>query len=253
MATAPGPRTITRDPEELAHRLTAWLGARLSGAKAVGVTVPASNGLSSETLLFDIQNPEPPLRSCALRLPADPSAYTVFPVYDMVRQFRTMEVVGRLSDLPVPKAQWLEEDPARSGHRSSSWSACGGAYRRMSCPTPTRATGCTPRATPNANTSRPPRSGCWHAFTTKSRCGKRSSWSCPARATRCAAMSPPNARTATGWWTDSTAHPSSSRPSTGWSSSGRPTRGHPSSTGATRPRRARRRSGRPWCRRCRRR
>ncbi|MEV7732477.1 phosphotransferase family protein [Streptomyces sp. NPDC088921] len=115
MATAPRPRTTTRDPEELAHRLTAWLGTRLPGAKAVGVTVPASNGLSSETLLFDIEHPEPPLRSCALRLAADPSAYTVFPVYDMVRQYRTMEVVGRLSDLPVPKVQWLEEDPGPLG------------------------------------------------------------------------------------------------------------------------------------------
>lgn len=59
MATAPRPRTTTRDPEELAHRLTAWLDTRLPGAKAVNVTVPASNGMSSETLLFDIEHPEP--------------------------------------------------------------------------------------------------------------------------------------------------------------------------------------------------
>lgn len=115
MATAPRPRTTTRDPEELAHRLTAWLGTRLPGARAVDVTVPVSNGLSSETLLFDIDHPEPPLRSCALRLAADPSAYTVFPVYDMVRQYRTMRTVARRSDLPVPKVLWLEEDPGPLG------------------------------------------------------------------------------------------------------------------------------------------
>ncbi|MEV0482501.1 phosphotransferase family protein [Streptomyces sp. NPDC050508] len=115
MATAPRPRTTTRDPEELAHRLTAWLDTRLPGAKAVRVTVPASNGMSSETLLFDIEHPEPPLHACALRLAADPAAYTVFPVYDMPGQFRTMRLVADRTDVPVPKVRWLEEDPGPLG------------------------------------------------------------------------------------------------------------------------------------------
>ncbi|MEV6196802.1 phosphotransferase family protein [Streptomyces sp. NPDC051920] len=115
MATAPRPRTTTRDPEELARRLTAWLDTRLPGARAVDVSVPESNGLSSETLLFDIEHPEPPLRACALRLAADPGAYTVFPVYDMVRQYRTMRLVRERSDLPVPRVRWLEEDPGPLG------------------------------------------------------------------------------------------------------------------------------------------
>ncbi|AZQ33381.1 phosphotransferase family protein [Streptomyces cyaneochromogenes] len=114
-ATAPRPRTTTRDPEELTRRLAAWLGTRLPGAKAVGVTVPESNGLSSETLLFDIEHPEPPAHACALRLAADPAAYTVFPVYDMPRQYRTMRVVAEHTDLPVPKVLWLEEDPGPLG------------------------------------------------------------------------------------------------------------------------------------------
>ncbi|MET8859864.1 phosphotransferase family protein [Streptomyces sp. NPDC004579] len=115
MATAPRPRTTTRDPEDLARRLTAWLDTRLPGARAVNVGVPESNGLSSETLLFDIDHPEPPLRACALRLAADPGAYTVFPVYDMVRQYRTMRLVRERSDLPVPRVCWLEEDPGPLG------------------------------------------------------------------------------------------------------------------------------------------
>ena len=115
MTTAPRPRTTTRDPEELARRLTAWLGTRLPGAEAVGVTLPAANGLSSETLLFDIEHPEPPLRRCALRLAADPAAYTVFPVYDMARQYRTMRLVAERTDLPVPRVLWLEEDPGPLG------------------------------------------------------------------------------------------------------------------------------------------
>ncbi|MGW7273789.1 phosphotransferase family protein [Streptomyces sp. NPDC054864] len=115
MATAPRPRTTTRDPEELARRLTAWLAARLPGAKATGVRVPESNGMSSETLLFDIEHPEPPLRACALRVAADPAAYTIFPVYDLPRQHRTMRLVAERTDLPVPRVLWLEEDPGPLG------------------------------------------------------------------------------------------------------------------------------------------
>ncbi|MFI1410089.1 phosphotransferase family protein [Streptomyces sp. NPDC020707] len=115
MAEAPRPRTTTRDPEEIARRLTAWLAARLPGAEAVDVRVPTSNGMSSETLLFDIEHPEPPLRACALRLAADPAAYTVFPVYDLPRQYRTMRLVADRTDVPVPRVLWLEEDPGPLG------------------------------------------------------------------------------------------------------------------------------------------
>ncbi|MEU6659484.1 phosphotransferase family protein [Streptomyces sp. NPDC046821] len=115
MATAPRPRTSTRDPEEVARRLTSWLDARLPGAKAVNVTVPESNGMSSETLLFDIEHPEPPVRACALRLAADPSAYTIFPVYDLPRQYRTMRLAAERGGLPVPRLLWLEEDEGPLG------------------------------------------------------------------------------------------------------------------------------------------
>ncbi|MBL1094639.1 MULTISPECIES: phosphotransferase family protein [Streptomyces] len=128
MSTAPRPRTTTRDPDELTARLTAWLGTRLPGARATRTTVPGSNGMSSETLLFDIEHPEtpPPKLStaleqggtpvrCALRLAADPAAYTVFPRYDMPRQYRTMRLVAAHTDLPVPRTLWLEEDPAHLG------------------------------------------------------------------------------------------------------------------------------------------
>ncbi len=55
------------------------------------------------------------MRACALRLAADPAAYTVFPVYDMPRQYRTMRVVAEHTDLPVPRVLWLEEDPGPLG------------------------------------------------------------------------------------------------------------------------------------------
>ncbi|MFF6792918.1 phosphotransferase family protein [Streptomyces filamentosus] len=115
MASAPRPRTTTRDPEELAARLTAWLDRRLPGATVSGLAVPGSNGMSSETLLFDLEHPDAPVRGCALRLAADPAAYTVFPVYDMARQQRVMGLVAEHTDVPVPRVLWLEEDPGPLG------------------------------------------------------------------------------------------------------------------------------------------
>ncbi|MEU6876932.1 phosphotransferase family protein [Streptomyces sp. NPDC046712] len=115
MATAPRPRTTTRDPEELGRRLTRWLDTRLPGARVTDLAVPGSNGMSSETLLFDIDHPETPVRGCALRLAADPAAYTIFPVYDMERQHRVMGLVGQHTDIPVPRVLWLETDPGPLG------------------------------------------------------------------------------------------------------------------------------------------
>ncbi|POX56006.1 phosphotransferase family protein [Streptomyces sp. Ru71] len=115
MSTAPRPRTTTRDPQAIARRLSAWLATRLPGARAVDVTLPAANGMSSETLLFEIEHPEPPCRTCVVRLAADPAAYTVFPEYDMARQFRTLRVVADHTDVPVPRVLWLEEDPEPLG------------------------------------------------------------------------------------------------------------------------------------------
>jgi aminoglycoside phosphotransferase (APT) family kinase protein len=50
-----------------------------------------------------------------LRLAADPSAYTIFPDYDMPRQYRTMRLAAERTGLPVPRVLWLEEDPGPLG------------------------------------------------------------------------------------------------------------------------------------------
>ncbi|MEV0092735.1 phosphotransferase family protein [Streptomyces sp. NPDC050738] len=115
MTTAPRPRTTTRDPQELGRRLTAWFSGPLPGARLEGITVPDSNGMSSETLLFDLVHPDAPVRACVLRLAADPAAYTVFPSYDMERQHRVMRLVAEHTDIPVPLVRWLETDPGPLG------------------------------------------------------------------------------------------------------------------------------------------
>lgn len=235
--TASRPRTSTRDPEEIARRLTGWLGSRLPGAKAVGVTVPQSNGMSGETLLFDIEHPEPPLQACALRLAADPAAYTVFPVYDMPRQYRTMRVVAEHSDLPVPKVLWLEEDPGPLGapffvmervegrvppdvmpytYEGNWLHAASDAEREH---LEAASVGILARLHDQV----PPEEAEFLALPGEGDALRR----------HVTAMSPPNAPTTTGSSTDAPAHPSSRPPSTGWRSSGPATRALRSSPGAT--------------------
>jgi aminoglycoside phosphotransferase (APT) family kinase protein len=77
--------------------------------------VPPSNGMSSETVLFDLDRPGAAAQGCVLRLAADPDAYAVFPRYDMERQYRTMELVAARTTAPVPRLLWLETDPEPLG------------------------------------------------------------------------------------------------------------------------------------------
>lgn len=118
---APHMTTSTRDPQLLRQRLDAWLHAREPGAHTRTFHVPSSNGMSSETVLFDLAVPHragtarQQLRPCVLRLAADPDAYAAFPVYDMERQYRTIQAVAQHSKTPVPALLWLETDPEPLG------------------------------------------------------------------------------------------------------------------------------------------
>ncbi len=103
------PQTSTRDYDQLRAQLEAWLGDRVPGASISELIVPESNGMSSETVLFDLTVPgEPEPRGLVARIAPDPSADPVFSVYDMERQFETMQMVADHTDVPVPKVLWLE-------------------------------------------------------------------------------------------------------------------------------------------------
>jgi hypothetical protein len=79
------PRTTTRDPEDLRRRLEAWLATKLPAAaepRIAEVRTPSSNGMSSETLLFDATWREgggARSESLVARLAPEPSAVPVFP------------------------------------------------------------------------------------------------------------------------------------------------------------------------------
>ena len=109
------PRTTTRDPAELERRLAAWVGRWQPGATVGALEVPPGNGMSSETVLFELYGADGTTRRCVLRLAADPDAYAVFPSYDMVRQYRTMRLVAARTQVPVPGLLRLEADPGPLG------------------------------------------------------------------------------------------------------------------------------------------
>ena len=105
------PTTSNRDYDLLRGRLEAWLQRKLSGATVSALVVPESNGMSSETVLFDVVTPDrPEARELVARIAPDPSADPVFPSYDMEQQFRTMQMVAEHTDVPIPTVLWLELD-----------------------------------------------------------------------------------------------------------------------------------------------
>ena len=112
------PQTSTRDRNELHGRLVTWLGERLPAAQVPELAGPDTNGMSSETLLFDAEwddNGFTRTQACAARLSPDPAAMPVFPTYDLERQFRVMRLVAERTDVPVPRTLWLEPSPDALG------------------------------------------------------------------------------------------------------------------------------------------
>ena len=92
--TTERPRTTTRDPEALRQRLEVWLADRLPAGAAARVQkleMPSTNGMSSETLLFEAawrEGGAERRESLVARLAPESSAVPVFPEYDLERQFR---------------------------------------------------------------------------------------------------------------------------------------------------------------------
>jgi aminoglycoside phosphotransferase (APT) family kinase protein len=123
-ATTERPTVSTRDADDLRDRLSAWFAARPDVGPHAGVESferPDTNGMSSETLLFDGSWDAPgsdggreSARYVARLCPED-SAFPVFPSYDMGKQARVMRLVGERSDAPVPTVRWDEPDESHLG------------------------------------------------------------------------------------------------------------------------------------------
>lgn len=109
------------DPTELATRLQAWLRTKLpSGAdpEVTDVQVPAANGMSNETILFDAlwhEDGERRHHHLVARIAPAPSGVPIFPSYDLDLQYQVIKTVGAHSAVPVPRVYWSETSPAALG------------------------------------------------------------------------------------------------------------------------------------------
>jgi aminoglycoside phosphotransferase (APT) family kinase protein len=108
------PRESRRDPEVVRTGLQHWLAERVTDPVVSDVHIPESNGMSSETLLFDARWDGTDHRLVARVAPAD-SAVPVFPHYDLDAQARVMSAVAAATAIPVPHVHWTESDAAVLG------------------------------------------------------------------------------------------------------------------------------------------
>lgn len=107
-----------RDVDVTRVQLTTWLRRKLPHATDVAVGeigLPSGSGFSNETLLIDASWHEGGAPTAA-RLVArvKPTAYAIFPEYDLHKQYRVMELLAPTS-VPVPRMRWYEDDASVLG------------------------------------------------------------------------------------------------------------------------------------------
>jgi aminoglycoside phosphotransferase (APT) family kinase protein len=102
-----------RDPAEVAPLLAGWARHAIApDAEVTDVQPPGGNGMSSETVLFDVhRRHEEASNRYAARLAPLPSLVPVFQEYDLEAQAGCMQLVGAHTWVPVPRVLWVETDP----------------------------------------------------------------------------------------------------------------------------------------------
>jgi aminoglycoside phosphotransferase (APT) family kinase protein len=117
MAASEEMQRTTRDYDVMRADLQRWIAAQLTEGDEAEITsfdVPSKNGMSSETILFELAAGGKTL-SCVARVVPDTSAVPVFPTYDLERQYRVMSLVASRTEVPVPPLRWIELDSAHIG------------------------------------------------------------------------------------------------------------------------------------------
>lgn len=102
------PSESRRDPVWLRERLDSWIKQHEGPAATVtSVTVPESNGMSSETLLAHAHWAGED-HEIVVRVAPQAASDPVFPSYDLDGQFRLIDYVRTHCDIPVPTLWWSE-------------------------------------------------------------------------------------------------------------------------------------------------
>jgi aminoglycoside phosphotransferase (APT) family kinase protein len=111
----------SRDKEVFRARLEQALAEHLPGAidhRVGDLSGTSATGMSSETLLFEAtweEDGEVRSERLVARVAPESHDVPVFPEYDMAGQFRTIQTVAALTDVPVPPQWWCEPDPSIVG------------------------------------------------------------------------------------------------------------------------------------------
>lgn len=107
-------KTTEIDLDALRERLQDWLGVHVGAAeppRVYNVTRPAHSGMSSISVLFDLdwsRDGQRHTEHLVARLAPEETAFPVFPGYDLQRQFDVMAAVRDHSTVPVPAVRWVE-------------------------------------------------------------------------------------------------------------------------------------------------
>ena len=99
-----------RDLDELAEQLEAWARETVGRDVHVANVGSPGNGMSSETVLFDLAREGAAVEQFAARLAPQADVYPVFPEYDLELQTRCMRLVRERTDVPAPEVRWHEPD-----------------------------------------------------------------------------------------------------------------------------------------------
>jgi aminoglycoside phosphotransferase (APT) family kinase protein len=115
------PGESRNDPAVVRNSLGRWLATVLEpGAEpeVTSVDVPAANGMSNETVLFDATWTEDGHRTehrLVARIAPRASATPIFPSYDLDQQFQVMRAVAAHTSVPIPRVYWSETSPDALG------------------------------------------------------------------------------------------------------------------------------------------
>src|SRR4051794_17663316 len=99
-----------RDLTEVGPALEKWAKAKLGPDATVSSASSPGNGMSSETVLFEMIVGGEHERYAA-RLAPMPDVYPVFAEYDIELQAKAMRLVREHTDVPAPDVRWVELDP----------------------------------------------------------------------------------------------------------------------------------------------
>jgi aminoglycoside phosphotransferase (APT) family kinase protein len=100
-----------RDLTTVGPALERWAKHAIGDNVTVSEVSSPANGMSSETVLFELSRDQQPPAPYAARLAPLPELYPVFPAYELDIQARCMDLVRAATDVPAPDVRWLELDP----------------------------------------------------------------------------------------------------------------------------------------------